>query len=107
MSTPGDAEAEPGLERSRSWTVRLALLPIQLYRATAPMRSPRCRFAPSCSSYAVQAIRVHGAARGGWLALRRIGRCHPWNPGGIDHVPAPRTRSISPAPRETDQSPRK
>jgi uncharacterized protein len=61
---------------------------LALYRATGLVRTPRCRFYPSCSTYAVEAIRVHGAVRGGWLATRRVGRCHPWNPGGVDHVPA-------------------
>lgn len=60
---------------------------VWLYRVTAPLRSPRCRFHPSCSTYAHEAVRVHGAVRGGWLAIRRLGRCHPWNPGGVDHVP--------------------
>lgn len=50
----------------------------------------RCRFYPSCSSYAVIALERHGAARGSVLTLRRIARCHPFNPGGVDHVP-PRT----------------
>ncbi|MEX0952887.1 MAG: membrane protein insertion efficiency factor YidD [Nitriliruptoraceae bacterium] len=60
---------------------------LRLYRWTALVRSPRCRFHPSCSTYAVQAVREHGALRGSWLAIRRLGRCHPWNPGGVDHVP--------------------
>jgi uncharacterized protein len=60
---------------------------VALYRATAPLRAPRCRFHPTCSTYAVVAIERHGASRGGWLAMRRLGRCHPWNPGGVDHVP--------------------
>lgn len=47
----------------------------------------RCRFYPSCSAYGVTAVARFGALRGGWLALRRLGRCHPWNPGGVDHVP--------------------
>ncbi len=63
---------------------------ISLYRRTALVRAPRCRFHPTCSEYAGEAIRTHGALRGTWLAIRRIGRCHPWNAGGIDHVPAPR-----------------
>jgi uncharacterized protein len=60
---------------------------VRVYRSTAVVRSPRCRFYPSCSSYALEAIRIHGGLRGGWLAIRRVGRCHPWNPGGVDHVP--------------------
>ena len=67
--------------------VRVLLLPVHLWRATVVLRQPRCRFAPSCSTYAVTALRVHGPFRGSWLAVRRVLRCHPWNPGGIDHVP--------------------
>ena len=46
-----------------------------------------CRFYPSCSQYALTAIERHGVFRGGWLAVSRLFRCHPWNPGGVDHVP--------------------
>ena len=53
----------------------------------SPMLGPRCRFYPTCSNYAIEALRVHGAARGSWLAARRVGRCHPWNDGGFDPVP--------------------
>ena len=53
----------------------------------SPLLGPRCRFYPSCSSYAVQALSTHGAAKGSYLAARRLLRCHPWNPGGVDHVP--------------------
>jgi putative membrane protein insertion efficiency factor len=53
----------------------------------SPMLGQSCRFYPTCSNYAIEALRLHGAARGGWLALRRIGRCHPWNEGGVDLVP--------------------
>lgn len=48
---------------------------------------PRCRYVPSCSAYALEALRLHGAARGGWLACRRICRCHPWGGHGFDPVP--------------------
>ena len=55
--------------------------------AISPLFGPRCRFYPSCSNYAMQAIDEHGALRGTWLTLKRIGRCHPFNAGGFDPVP--------------------
>jgi len=62
---------------------------IRLYQLTiSPLLGPRCRFYPSCSRYAYQAYQVHGSLRGSWLTARRLLRCHPWNPGGIDEVPA-------------------
>ncbi|MBW3657105.1 MAG: membrane protein insertion efficiency factor YidD [Actinobacteria bacterium] len=70
---------------------RLLLLLISLYRSTARLRSPRCRFLPTCSAFAAESIEEHGAARGAWLAIRRIARCHPWNPGGFDPVPPRRS----------------
>ena len=73
---------------------RLLLAGIAAYRrVVSPLLPARCRFAPSCSAYAAQAVAVHGAARGGWLAVRRIGRCHPFHPGG--HDPVPPTHSAS------------
>lgn len=54
----------------------------------SPLLGPNCRFYPSCSCYAEQAIEVHGPMRGSYLAMRRILRCHPWNPGGYDPVPS-------------------
>ena len=61
---------------------------VRLYqRFVSPLRPPTCRFYPSCSAYAVTALTRFGPLKGGWLALRRLGRCHPWTPGGVDEVP--------------------
>jgi uncharacterized protein len=71
-------------------SLRAALIaPIRLYQWTlSPLLGFNCRFAPSCSAYAIEAIATHGAVRGVWLALRRILRCHPWGGSGYDPVPA-------------------
>jgi uncharacterized protein len=78
----------------RGWRHLPARLLIGLIRGyrmfVSPVLGPRCRFYPSCSAYALEAIRVHGAARGSWLAARRISRCHPFHPGGLDPVPPAR-----------------
>ncbi len=77
-----------GTGRTTTVPARLLMLPIAGYRRFAsPLLAPRCRFAPSCSEYALTALAEHGAARGLWLVVRRIARCHPFNPGGYDPVP--------------------
>ena len=82
-------EADGRLAQARPSAAARALMALitGYRRFIGPMLAPRCRFAPSCSAYALEAVREHGAVRGAWLAVRRIGRCHPFNPGGFDPVP--------------------
>ena len=76
------------MKRSRSPLASLLTLAVLAYRyALSPLLGPRCRFYPSCSAYALEALDHHGAVQGAWLSLRRILRCHPWHPGGYDPVP--------------------
>ncbi len=71
---------------------RLVILLVRVYQyLISPMLRPHCRFYPTCSHYAIEAIGRHGLGRGGLLALRRLSCCHPWHPGGIDPVP-PKTQ---------------
>jgi putative membrane protein insertion efficiency factor len=66
----------------------LLVLMVRAYQvALSPLLPAACRYYPSCSAYAIEALERHGAIRGSWLALRRIGRCHPFRPGGYDPVP--------------------
>lgn len=66
----------------------MLLLPVYFYRCCiSPLIPPSCRYTPTCSEYAIQALRKHGPLRGMWLALRRILRCHPWGGSGYDPVP--------------------
>ena len=80
-STP-ETPSPPG------WPVRVLLGLIQVYRvALSPLLGPRCRYLPSCSEYAAEALQVHGLVRGGQLAITRLLRCHPWGGSGLDPVP--------------------
>jgi len=95
----------------RGWLLAAALAPLWVYRRLiSPLLPQSCRFYPSCSAYAEQALKTHGVVRGSWLAVHRLARCHPWTPGGVDHVPPPRTRGAthsradSPAERSSASS---
>ncbi|MFS0722785.1 membrane protein insertion efficiency factor YidD [Paenibacillus sp. 1P07SE] len=77
---------------------QLLKMPVLFYRKViSPLKPPTCRFYPSCSAYALEALETHGAARGSWLTVKRICKCHPFHPGGIDYVP-PRKPEIARRP---------
>jgi putative membrane protein insertion efficiency factor len=86
-------------DRRTSPAVWPFVLLLKLWHWMPRIDTMRCRFYPTCAEYAVTALQRFGLLRGGWLALRRVGRCHPWNPGGVDHVPerAPRRAHSHPA----------
>lgn len=84
-----ESETDPTESAVRAGPVaRLLMLPIRAYRLVSVHLPPRCRYYPSCSAYALEALELHGAGKGMWLAAKRIGRCHPWHDGGLDPVPA-------------------
>ena len=75
-----------------SWHLprNILIIVLKLYRrVVSPIYGQVCRFFPSCSAYALEAVTVHGAVKGSWLAARRVVRCHPWSAGGLDPVPMP------------------
>lgn len=72
----------------RKVIVTIMLVPVKFYQmCISPMLPPVCRYTPTCSQYAVEALTVHGPIRGSWLAIKRILRCHPWGGSGYDPVP--------------------
>jgi putative membrane protein insertion efficiency factor len=90
----GSVAPEPAVPNEPSLAARLLIVPVIGYRRfVSPLLPPVCRFYPSCSEYALEALRTHGAVRGLWLAVRRLARCHPFNPGGYDPVP-PRPQGV-------------
>lgn len=86
MSTDSASSASSSV--SPGLPARVLLFLIEAYRLVlSPLIGGFCRYVPTCSAYGAEAIRRYGAARGSWLAVRRIGRCHPFHPGGYDPVP--------------------
>lgn len=79
--------ADPAHRAPRVLSRAVVCAPIRAYRALSAHRLPHCRYWPTCSAYALEAVEVHGPARGLWMALRRIIRCHPWGGFGADPVP--------------------
>lgn len=81
---------------------KILILFIRAYQyLISPMLGPHCRFYPTCSCYAHTAIERHGVIHGGWMALRRVSKCHPWHPGGEDPVPEKPTNDSRSAERTT------
>lgn len=73
---------------------KLFLLIIRFYRTViSPLKPPTCRFYPTCSAYGLEAIQRFGAWKGGWLTIKRILKCHPFHPGGIDYVPEKKSKN--------------
>ena len=96
MTAERGTGAQAGGARRRPVAAAL-LAAVRFYqRAISPALPPRCRFHPTCSAYAVEAIERHGAARGTWLAVRRLAKCAPWHPGGVDLVPPPAAERVRP-----------
>lgn len=81
-------------DERRSPLTRLPIVLLRGYqRWISPALPPTCRFYPTCSAYAIEALQVHGLLRGSWLTVRRLARCAPWHPGGVDPVPPRRSCS--------------
>lgn len=104
MTLTRDSEDQAVRTRKAGPVARVLLVPVNFYRRwISPVLPPSCRFEPSCSAYAVEALTTHGALRGSWLTVRRLLRCGPWHPGGYDPVPPRNTDLDEPAPAGTDR----
>jgi putative membrane protein insertion efficiency factor len=91
VSTPAARAAAGGPPDRLTWPVRIALVLVRAYQLLlSPFAGGACRFTPTCSAYAIDALTSHGVRRGGWLALRRVAKCNPLGPSGIDPVPPAR-----------------
>jgi putative membrane protein insertion efficiency factor len=78
----------PVLKRRKSMLKKIFIMLIRFYQVViSPIKPPSCRFYPTCSQYGLEAIQRFGAIKGGWLAIKRIAKCHPFHPGGVDPVP--------------------
>lgn len=107
IGEPPTRTTDPARPRRPGPVAGVLVLVLRGYRKwISPLLPPACRFYPSCSEYAMDALREHGAMRGSWLAARRLLRCGPWHPGGVDPVP-PRqvNRARSKSGRSEGQSP--
>ena len=95
VDDPTSPEVSGGVA-PRSWAARPLIWGVDLYQKARAGRPSPCRYTPSCSTYALEALQAHGAIRGSWLATRRLARCHPWGGHGYDPVPTPRDRPTPP-----------
>ncbi|WP_068430867.1 membrane protein insertion efficiency factor YidD [Piscicoccus intestinalis] len=88
MTDVSDPQGRDSQGRGRRWAAAPLIAFVRAYQMfLSPLLPSSCRFYPSCSAYSLTALRRFGPVRGTWLTVRRLGRCHPWNPGGVDHVP--------------------
>lgn len=76
------------MKRLKHFIRHLFLIPVYIYKySISPLKQPSCRYTPTCSQYAIEAVMKHGILKGGWLSVRRILSCHPWGGSGYDPVP--------------------
>ena len=101
------ADSARSSRSSRAWSRRTGVLIVRAYQLVlSPFSGGACRFEPSCSAYALDAVNEHGAVRGLWLALRRVARCHPFGAHGLDPVPPARPSEATwPSPSKSTSSP--